>query len=340
MAWQDRSYYRDPGSRPSNPLMWLLTGSVSLGRWFGIEVNLHASFIVFIVITLLLPGTIGGFRNAATASALLFGIVLLHEFGHCFASRSVGGSPQQILMTPLGGLAFADAPHRPWATFVTVAGGPLVNVLICLVTAIALSFLSRSLYIPWRPHNIDLARAAGASSLVFYLWWIFLISWALLLFNLLPIFPLDGGQLLQSLLWVKFGYYKATLFASITGMIGGGLLGLYGLMNFSLLLMCIAFMGVQFCYYKYRELKANGPWAYEEQSLYSAAYENLDRPKKASARKLRAAKRQSDEVAREQEQIDAILSKVHQQGMQSLTWLERRALKKATERQRRRAGGA
>src|SRR5882757_8435846 len=104
MGWQDRPYYRDRSYGSGNPLLWIFMGSVSLGRWFGIEVKIHASLIVFIVITLLLPGSVDGIRNAAILSALLFGSVLLHEFGHCFGSRSVGGSPSEIMMTPLGGL--------------------------------------------------------------------------------------------------------------------------------------------------------------------------------------------------------------------------------------------
>src|SRR5947209_2943369 len=104
MGWQDRSYYRDRRYGSGNPLMWLLNGSVSLGRWFGINVRVHASLIVVVAIWMLLPGTIAGVKNAATASTLLFSIVLLHEFGHCFASRMVGGNPSEIIMTPLGGL--------------------------------------------------------------------------------------------------------------------------------------------------------------------------------------------------------------------------------------------
>src|SRR5579862_8211454 len=113
MGWQDRPYYRDRGTGPGNPLMWLLSGSVSLGTWFGINVRVHASMIAFIVLTLLMPSSMGGWHNAVTSMALLFVIVLLHEFGHCLGSYMVGGRPSEILMHPLGGLAYADAPRRP-----------------------------------------------------------------------------------------------------------------------------------------------------------------------------------------------------------------------------------
>jgi len=73
----------------------------------------------------------------------LFVIVLLHEYGHCFAARSVGGNAEEIILTPLGGLAMAYAPHDPWARFVTVIGGPLVNVAICAICGGILSITAR-----------------------------------------------------------------------------------------------------------------------------------------------------------------------------------------------------
>jgi len=62
---------------------------------------------------------------------LLFFSVLLHEFGHCFAARSVDGEANEVLLWPLGGLAKCELPHSAWAHFVTAAGGPAVNVLLC-----------------------------------------------------------------------------------------------------------------------------------------------------------------------------------------------------------------
>src|SRR5437763_7763906 len=135
MAWQDRPYYRDRSTSAGGPLMWLLAGSVPLGTWFGIRVRMHASMVILIVLALLFPKALGGVYLSLSSMAVLFSIVLLHEFGHCLASRSVGGDPIEILMHPLGGLASANPPQRPWPTFWTVAGGPLVNVLICALAA-------------------------------------------------------------------------------------------------------------------------------------------------------------------------------------------------------------
>lgn len=135
-----------------DPLSW----SIPLFRAFGIQVKLH---ILYIIITLGMlgrayyqdPSHIGEF--ALIWVVMLFGIVLLHEFGHCFAARKVDGNAEEILMWPLGGLAYCDVPHTARANMITVLGGPFVNVVICVVCAIALAIAS---YLP--PVNIFSTR--------------------------------------------------------------------------------------------------------------------------------------------------------------------------------------
>ena len=96
--------------------------------------------------SLLFSGTENGLgpKNAVVSMCILFVSVLLHEFGHIFGARIMGGQGDDILIWPLGGLAFAAPPRRPWPSLVCTACGPLVNVLICIVTAIALVALSQS----------------------------------------------------------------------------------------------------------------------------------------------------------------------------------------------------
>src|SRR5687768_13274717 len=105
MAFQDRHYYREGGGATGNPLMWLLTGSVPLFTIFGIRVRAHASLIVIIGLVLLFGLGQGSNVQARVQSmGVLFVVILLHEFGHCFAARWTGGNAEEILMTPLGGL--------------------------------------------------------------------------------------------------------------------------------------------------------------------------------------------------------------------------------------------
>lgn len=345
MGFQDRAYYRDSNRPGGNPLMWLLTGSVSLGTWFGIHVRLHAALILLIVLTLIAPGALGGPYNSFTLCLVLFVSVLLHEFGHCAGSWMVGGSPTEIILTPLGGSALADAPRRPWATFITVACGPAVNLLLCLLSAgiiYVTTHASTSLPLNLLRHGL-LADIPGAP-LAHAAWWFYAVNYALLLFNLWPIFPLfDGGQLLQSLLWVKLGYYRSSLIACNVGIGASVVMGALGIVNgINLFLLLIAASGLYNAIAMRAQLKAAGPWAFEEEAGedYSSSLWNdpsshaTTRHKHLSKRSLKKAQRRAKQAELEQARIDAILAKVSAHGMHSLTWRERRALHKATERQR------
>jgi Zn-dependent protease len=337
MGWQDRHYNRGGGDSGSfNPLGWLVSGTVPLGTWFGIDVRAHASLVVYIAITLLAPGSFGSWRNAATSMTILFFSVLLHEFGHCFGSKLVGGDPSQIIMHPLGGLAFASAPHRPWPNFITVLAGPMVNLLICIITAAMIAVKAGTWRIvPWNPLNLQLRYLIWGSDFLYYTWWVFIVNYGLLLFNLWPVFPLDGGQMLQSILWAKFGYYRASIFATRTGMIGAVILGIVlGMGSGNFMMIVLAVWGFMTCLNMYRQLMANGPWAYQDEPDYTMG--NPSARRRISAKRMRRAQRLEREEAEEQQRIDEILAKVSAHGMHSLTWWEKRALRKATEHQRQR----
>jgi hypothetical protein len=83
--------------------MNFLNASFQIGRLFDINIRIHILFLIYIAWRLLGAGS--GFLLAAIFMAVLFTIVLIHEFGHCFGARSVGGDARDILMWPLGGLA-------------------------------------------------------------------------------------------------------------------------------------------------------------------------------------------------------------------------------------------
>jgi Zn-dependent protease len=337
MAWQDRPYYRDRSDSTGNPLMWLLTGSVPLFTAFGIRVRAHASMIVYAVLVLLLGlGTGFTWQDRVQNVTVLFAIVLLHEFGHCFTARWVGGSADEIVMHPLGGLALASPPRRPLPSFLTVAGGPAVNVLICLVCGAILWTVTGR--IPTNPFNWDPYGAFDSWFDVYrYAWWVFQISWSLLIFNLLPIFPLDGGQMLQAILWPHIGYFKSMNLSCIVGMIGAALGGMVALATLNIGLAILAAFGFLYCLNLRRALLAAGPEEQNDLTDYSAAYEP-DAParRRDSRRAQRRAAKLAKQEATEQQRIDQILAKVSAHGMHSLSWWEKRTLKQATERQRHR----
>jgi Zn-dependent protease len=145
----------------------------------------------------------------------LFLIVLLHEFGHALACRQVGGQANQILLWPFGGVAYVDPPQRPGATLWSIAAGPLVNVVLFPIL-LGLILLGRSL--GWPDTMPDLYRLVTE---------ILKIDVELLAFNILPIYPLDGGQILRSLLWFVLGRARSLMVATILGFVGiVGFLGL------------------------------------------------------------------------------------------------------------------
>jgi Zn-dependent protease len=347
MGWEDRPYYRDRDSSGGNPLMWVLTGSVPLFTAFGIRVRAHASLVIYVILILLAGFGYAGFtlQDRVTAASIIFLIVLLHEFGHCFAARWVGGEAHDILMHPLGGLAFPDPPRNWKAVFITVAGGPAVNVLICLVCG-AVLWLKVG-WVPWNPFRFSPPLGHSITpawwNVLFYTWWIYQVSYQLLIFNLLPIYPLDGGQMVQALLWPRVGYYKSMIIACSTGMVGAVLGGMIAIAFGNIGLGILAVFGFLTCLNMRRQVMAAGPYAFSEEDSpvdYGASLRTSVRAAKRQSRLSRwsaaRAKKRVQEEADEQVKIDHILEKVSRHGMHSLTWLEKRTLRKATERQRQR----
>ncbi len=340
MPWQDRPYYRDRSEPRTNPLMWLLTGSVPLFTAFGIRVRMHASMLLLIVLELALSQTKYGFgvKNTFTGLTILFFSVLLHEFGHCFGARYVGGDADDILMWPLGGLAFANPPKRPWPSFFTTAAGPAVNALICLLTGVIFALLNNHSVraFPWFPgHRIYLP----VDSLSYYVWWIFAVNYALLVFNLLMVFyPFDGGRMVQELLWVKIGYYRSMMFATAIGMPAAIVVAGVGVAFFSLFTILLGVFGFHACYRQRQMLREMGPEEWEDGPDYSAAYEQPTprrRRRRVSSRLIKKVRRRAQLLAEEKARVDAILVKVSRHGIASLNWRERRVLRKATEHQRK-----
>jgi Zn-dependent protease len=172
-------------------------GSFLLFRLWGISVFLHWSWLIiaaFFYYTRPMDAH-PGWHVATYVS--LFAIVLMHEFGHAMACRSVGGQADTIVLWPLGGIAFVNPPLRPGAVLWSIAAGPLVNVLIVPVTIALLVAVG----MPEDPR-----QGTDIQKFVFMLASINLI---LLLFNMLPIYPLDGGQIVQAILWFFMGRAKS-----------------------------------------------------------------------------------------------------------------------------------
>lgn len=330
MGFQDRHYYRDSEHERLSPLQWVLGGSVPLFTFSGIRVRAHVSLLVLMVLMLLFDVQRGYPLEArATSITCLFLAVLLHEFGHCFAARRVGGFADEIMLWPLGGLALAEPPRRPWPTFVTIAAGPYVQLLLCLLCGGLIYLISRQV-VPLNLLGNFAAPAMTWQSPVFYLWYFYVVNYFLLLFNILPIYPLDGGRMLQTVLWPRMGYGRALLVAAEVGMGGAILLVLMALYrNLDMLLLSVAIWSFITCYQQRAAIRAAGTWSFDDYD-YQVHHQHHHLSRFAKWKARREIRREEAE----QVQVDAILQKVHDQGMHSLNWREKRILKKATQRQR------
>ena len=184
-------------------------GSIRLFQLFGIEVFLHWSWFIVALYGIQSRGhqyhSIGW---NVLEYLTLFLIVLMHEFGHSLACRSVGGRADQIVLWPLGGVAYVSPPQRPGAMLWSIAAGPLVNVALFPVFSL----------VWWLGHSADWVEALP--DLYRFIEAVWYINTILLVFNLMPVYPLDGGQILRSLLWFVFGRARSLLIASSIGFVG------------------------------------------------------------------------------------------------------------------------
>ncbi len=150
--------------------------------------------------------------------ACLFACVVLHEFGHALAAREFGIRTRSITLSPLGGLAQLERmSHKPWEEFCIAIAGPLVNVAIALVLGVGL-----------------LGAGALGTAIFDALVWRFVsvllvMNVSLVVFNMLPAFPMDGGRVLRAILAGSMGLLQGTRVAVIVGTITAALIGLAGL---------------------------------------------------------------------------------------------------------------
>lgn len=148
------------------------------------------------------------FRLNVLEYLALFVLVLLHEFGHSLACRSTGGTSNQIVLWPLGGVAYVTPPPRPGAHLWSLAAGPLVNFVVLPILFVAWALVSHGGWAELRPDAYEFVRSVA------------IINAVLLIFNLLPIYPLDGGQILRSLLWFGIGPTRSLKVAASIGFAG------------------------------------------------------------------------------------------------------------------------
>lgn len=220
-------------------------GSFRLFRISGITVYLNWTW--FLVAVFEIQARKGSYSSVlwnVLEYLALFLIVLLHEFGHALACRSVGGTADTIMLWPLGGVAYVNPPQRPGATLWSIVAGPLVNV--CLMLPLGAGFAAATA-LHWRFLMPDVYHLLSS-----ILW----INGVLLVFNILPIYPLDGGQILRSLLWFPLGRARSLMIASVLGFFGVAGLVLLALWSHSVWTGLIAAYAGMNCWSGFKTAKA------------------------------------------------------------------------------------
>jgi len=212
--------------------------SLKLGRFLGIDVYIHFTFLLLLGFIGLSQAMAGGGMAAAVNSMIfflsLFGCVLLHEYGHALMARRYGIPTKDIMLLPIGGVARLERmPDRPIQELWVALAGPAVNVVIAAALGAWLTLTNT-----WEPISALSATKGGLLERLFA------VNIFLVLFNLLPAFPMDGGRVLRSLLAMRMQYARATRIAARIGQGMAVLFGFAGLFGNPMLLLIALFVWI------------------------------------------------------------------------------------------------
>ncbi len=315
--------------------------SFSAGTWFMTQVRVSWIFPIFFLLLWFRweNGTL-----AAMFSGILFLSVLAHEFGHVVASRMTGGMAHEIVVWPLTGMSLAQPDQTTRSQFITLLGGPMVNVMLCLISAYAATQASLAANV-WNPLAFPISEFPGVTfnSVMVLLFW---TNWVHLLLNMIPIFPFDAGGVAKLYLSQQVGREAARQLVVSVGIFTGlfalavGWAGDHS--SIVLLGAVVAIFNLQQIP-RYAESQFDGenqsPWGVEYDSEYatddwklgneSAQQSWWQRWKQRRAELNAEKERQQVEII--QDQLDTLLQKVHEHGMSSLSVAERQLLQKASD---------
>ena len=286
-------------------------------------VRLHWIFLIWAAFEFFQANRFGGLREVSIYLGLLFGSVFLHEMGHCRSARQVGGAAREVILWPLGGLASVDVPGRPLAHLAVAAGGPVVNLVLWLallpfVISMDASVGSFLLWPSAEPITEPVAVAAA-------------VNLDLLLFNLLPAFPLDGGRILHAILWQRSGEGAATRVAARSGKLVGVALAVIWFLSSDLggLVLAIALL-IWIQSHQMQQMAAESTSSESWRGGTSSGPSWWQRQRDNFQHK-----RQQKKFRREQQlrsRVDALLEKVSRDGIDSLSREERHFLDRASQR--------
>ncbi len=182
--------------------------SLTIGQIAGTAIRIHITFLLFLVWIAASDYASGGLEAAKSSIVfvlLVFACVVAHEFGHILTARNFGVKTPEVTLLPIGGVANMERiPEDPWQELLVAIAGPMVNVVIAGLLIVTGGFAVADL------QSIDLEKATLVQRLA-------LINISLVVFNLIPAFPMDGGRVLRALLAMRLGAQRATEIAAKLG---------------------------------------------------------------------------------------------------------------------------
>lgn len=288
----------------------------------GITVRAHWSLLIIVIYDLVTyargPGPVW---LAPVLVGILFLSILLHEFGHAFAARGLGGYADRIVLWMMGGLAECSEPMRPWPKFAVAAAGPAVSGALAAIG--------------WAAGTVIDDGIPGL--LCGYL---ALVNLRLLLFNLLPCFPLDGGRMFIAMLWPVIGLRRAVTACLITSYpICAGLI-LWALLDPSAggaIALGLGFWLFSSLLREHAMMRNDGSHAFGLDLGYGGSRRDGSWFSRwRERRRVEAEIRRDRDDAAEEAMLDELLAKVSEHGLPSLTAQERGVLERISRKQRER----
>jgi Zn-dependent protease/predicted transcriptional regulator len=216
--------------------------SIPIGRYAGIPVQVHVTFFA-----LLIWIGVSVWTSEGSAAAVLSGVgfimalflcVLLHEFGHALTARRFGVRTRDITLLPIGGLARLERmPDKPQQELLVAVAGPAVNIVIAIGLLIVLQLLGR-------PFSAEAVAADASLGGPAFLERLLAVNILLVLFNMLPAFPMDGGRVLRALLAMRLDYAVATARAASVGKLFAAAFAVLGFFTNPFLMLIALFVWV------------------------------------------------------------------------------------------------
>ena len=343
--------------------------SVSLGRWWNVHVRLHLFLFLFAAFAIFLspsspePHWLAHSRGISI-TVIVFVSVLLHEIAHVVIARRLGGIADEIVLGPLGGLSPIRVPYEPHSELVAIMAGTLMNAAICFVCALSLALSADGINLPemLRP-TLSGMQTHEPLTLEPLLKLIFWINWSLILVNLLPVFPFDGGRSLHAVtafFWHELDPRLSNATICRLGKVVAALFFVLACIRYTDpgTWLALTLLSIYIFFYSRREEIQQAEVDHDDDTVFgydfSQGYTSLERSleddgeerestsqpgliarwleQRREAKRIREREQEADDERR----VDEVLERLHLHGMRSLSQNDKALLDRVSKRYRSR----